>query len=68
MVEKVLIMVEDSDTDEFVDIYFDESLIKGWYLTDDNHKEGSVCIITGDSSMILKQSDTLKSFLLNKKW
>ena len=67
MTEKILVIGED-DIETYVDVYFDDSLIKGYYMTDENHIDKSVNIITGDNSITLKQSDSLKNFLLNKNW
>lgn len=67
MKEKVLI-VDENDIDTYVDIYFDRSLIVGYYLTDEDHDYGTVSILTNGSSIILKQSDSLKAYLLSKDW
>ena len=67
MQQKILVIDED-DKEVYVDFWFDESLIKGFYMTNDNYVDGSVNIITGDSSLTLKQTDELKKYLLGKKW
>ena len=67
MQQKILVIDED-DKEVYVDFWFDESLIKGFYMTNDNYVDGSVNIITGDSSLTLKQTDELKEYLLGKKW
>jgi len=67
MQQKILVIDED-DKEVYVDFWFDESLIKGFYMTNDNYVDGSVNIITGDSSLTLKQTDELKDYLLGKKW
>jgi len=67
MQEKILIINED-ETETYVDFWFDESLIKGYYMTADNYIDDSVNIITGDNSVTLKQSDSLKNYLIDKKW
>lgn len=67
MQEKILIINED-EIETYVDFWFDESLIKGFYMTSDNYIDDSVNIITGDNSVTLKQSDSLKNYLIDKKW
>ena len=67
MQEKILI-INDKDEESYIDFWFDESLVKGYYITDENHLDKSVNIITGDSSVTLKQSDKLIKYLLDKKW
>ena len=67
MQEKILIINED-EIETYVDFWFDESLIKGYYMTSDNYIDDSVNIITGDNSVTLKQSESLKNYLIDKKW
>lgn len=67
MQEKILI-INDKDEESYIDFWFDESLVKGYYITYENHLDKSVNIITGDSSITLKQSDKLIKYLLDKKW
>ena len=67
MQQKILV-VDENDNETYVDFWFDEGLIKGFYMTGENYLDGSVNIITGDSSLTLKQTDKLKEYLLSKNW
>lgn len=67
MKQKILVIGED-DKEIYVDMWFDESLIKGFYMTDENYVDDSVNIITGDNSITLKQTPELKEYLLSKNW
>lgn len=66
MIAKILIQDEDEDKTIYTDFFFDEKIIKGYYLTKENHLDKSVNIWTDDGVITLKQSDELIDYLLKR--
>lgn len=65
MQSKILVVNED-DTFEYVDTWFDESKIIGYYITNDNFEDESVNVILGNNTITLKRSEKLINYLINK--
>ena len=66
MIGKILIQDEDEDKTIYADFFFDEKIIRGYYLTNENHLDKSVNIWTDDGVITLKQSHELIDYLLKR--
>lgn len=64
MQSKILVVNED-DTFEYVDTWFNESKIIGYYITNDNFEDESVNVILGNNTITLKRSEKLINYLIN---
>lgn len=64
MQSKILVVNED-DTFEYVDMWFNESKIIGYYITNDNFEDESVNVILGNNTITLKRSEKLINYLIN---
>jgi len=65
MYSKILIYNEDESL-EYVDYWFDENEIKGYYITKDNYEDESVNIILGNMLQTVLRNKELIDFLLKK--
>ena len=64
MQSKILVVNED-DTFEYVDMWFNESKIIGYYITNDNFEDESVNVILETNTITLKRSEKLINYLIN---
>lgn len=62
---KILVQTED-ESFEYVDLWFNEEKIVGYYLTKDNYNDDSVNVIFGNGTVTLQRSKELIDFLLNR--
>ena len=65
---KILVLGDDfiNEETEYVTIYFDETNIKGWYLTKENILDDSVNVLFGSETLTLIRSAELMNYLTDK--
>ena len=61
---KVLALDSDGN-DEYVDFWFDESEIKGFYITEDNKDDNSVNVVFSET-FTLKATKVLRDYLTKR--
>ena len=65
---KVKILTFDDETDKeiYIDLYFDENKITGFYLTNDNFVDESVNVFFDSQLITLKREAKLIDYLVDK--
>ena len=66
MKAKILTFDDETDKETYIDLYFDENKITGFYLTNDNFVDESVNVFFDSQLITLKREAKLIDYLVDK--